>query len=283
MKNYGLQKIISQVRRDEKNKSSRTRYDFELSSNKICVTGDKGQILKIINYQFPLVHDFKGKGGRNNQDDFYDKEENGGCEVNEEIRKKTVRKIKKMVHDLAEDNFTRKDRFVTLVPAEQILDLKESNRRFELFIKKLQYNENKGKTFKYIAGIHFEQKNRTCIHYHVLWDLHFISQKRLLQHWGKGKGSVYINRINKVKSLGDYLVPYISESAGDDRFAGNKAYLCSKGLKRRKWTYASNEEVEAVLKEKGVQNENKTYEEKYETELYGWRTETEYNLERSKS
>lgn len=277
MKNYGLEKILSQVRRDEANKSARTKYDFELADNKVYISGDRNQIVIIENFQFPVFYGFPGSKGRIKKfdDDF------GGFDMNnQEVRKKTVYHIKKMMHDLANDNFTRGDKFVTFVPPEQILDLKEANYNFLKFIQRLQYNENNGKPFKYLAGIEFKQENRECIHYHVLWNLPYIKQRKLLEYWGKGKGSVYINRIRSVKSLGDYLVKYIGKSIYDPRFEGNKSYLCSKNLVRKKGIYASNEEVRELKKEKKIVPEMLTYREKHETEFYGWKTTEEYNLER---
>lgn len=279
MRNYALDKVISQVKRDQRNKSGRSRYDFELAYNKIFVSGDRGQIITIINYQFPVVYDFKGNGGRINKS-FY---EFGGDEmIDEKIRKRTVNKIRTNLHDLANDNFTRGDKFVTFVHADQVLDLKVSNEYFDRFVKRLKYHENGGAPFSYLAGIEFKQKNRDCIHYHVLWNLPYIKQKKLLQYWGKGRGSVFVRRIYHVNNLGDYLLKYIGKGISDRRFEGQKAYLCSKNLIRKKGRYASDDEVNGIIRSKGLGSKNMTFSSKYETENYGWRTKTEYNLEKNR-
>lgn len=275
--NYGLETILSQVRRDERHKSTREKYDFELAYNKITVSGDKGQIVKIKKFQFPIFYGYKSIGGRNSE---YDDEFEVDDMRKETDRKRTILYARERIHDLANDNFKRGDRFATFVHAEPILDLKLSNRYFNKFIKRLKYQENNGENFKYLSGIEFKQKNRECIHYHVLWDLKYIKQKRLLEIWGKGKGSVFIRRIYHVNNLGDYLVKYIGKSVYDKRFEGQKVYLCSKGLKRRKGLYASDDEVEEFVKEKKIRDSQVTFSRSYESEFYGWVSEKEYNLEK---
>jgi hypothetical protein len=251
------------------------------------MSGDRNQIIRIIKYEIPVIYGFEGRGGRNkNIIDVF-----GGDDLMiKKDRKYTIRKIAENIHDLAEDNFTRKDRFVTLGFAQAITDLKTANYEFLKFIKRVEYYlESRGydfkeKPLKYLAGIEFKQENRESIHYHTFWNLPFIEQKILLEIWGVGqenKGSVYIRKIYNVSGLGDYLLKYISKSIGDERFQNNKAYLCSRGLKRREYSKLNFKEGQALeknLKDMGIK---KTYEIGFMTENNGYKTIMEYNLEKT--
>lgn len=278
MSNYGLEKIISQVRRDQNHKSPRVRYDFELADNTLEISGDHNHLVEVVEYQFPIIYGFKGGSGRRG----YDNDDFGGDEIlGNKYRKKTVNRIGKRIFKLAKDNFARGDRFCTLVHADQVLDLQKSNKYFKDFIKRLQYNENNGRPFKYLAGIEFKQKNRECIHYHVLWDLPYIPQKKLLFYWGRGRGSVFIRRIYQVTNLGAYLLKYIGKGLSDSRFEGQNSYLCSRGLKRRKKVYLTGDEFEEVKKKLGLTDNKIAYRKSCDTDYQGWRKETHYDLERN--
>jgi hypothetical protein len=96
-----------------------------------------------------------------------------------------------------------------------------------------------------------------------------------------GKGPVYINKIYHVDNLGAYLLRYMGKSVSDERLFGNKAYLCSKGLKRAKIEYLNDNEFIEFMKKYDLGSRKPAYSPKgYQTENYGWVTEAEYNLKR---
>ena len=118
MKNYVLDKIICQVRQRELAGSQNENYDFDLCYHKIIWYSDS--IFRVKNYEFPIVYNSKGSGGR--QSTKY-KNVFGGDEVfSEIIRKKTEYKIRKTVYELANVNFNKDSRFVSLAPAENITE-----------------------------------------------------------------------------------------------------------------------------------------------------------------
>jgi hypothetical protein len=286
MKNYAVLKIKSQalglfnpdeLLGDEKI----NRFGLGLCNHKISVSGDKNQIITVIDYQFPVNKARHGGTGRIKKSiDILENEFGGSDMINQDIRKKTIKKIDAVLHDLANMNFTRDDRFVVLGFAEQHLDLKVANKYFQNFIIRMQHYKNNDKPFKYLAGIHFKQKTRDSIHYNVLWDLPYIPQKELLELWGHGSGSVYITRINHVVSIGDYMLGYMGKEIKDKRFESNHAYLCSRGLKRTVWVNADDKEIKEIKKDLKMYSENETYRKRTLTEYFGWRTLTEYNLEK---
>jgi hypothetical protein len=274
MKNYALDKIICQVRQRELAGSQNENYDFDLCYHKIIWYSDS--IFRVKNYEFPIVYNFKGSGGR--QSTKY-KNIFGGDEVfSEIIRKKTEYKIRKTVYELANCNFNQNSRFVSLVPAENITEAQEANKYFRDFIQRMKY---KFGDFDYLAVIEFQKLHREAVHYHVLWNLDYVKQEKILKIWGDGKGSVYINKIYHVDNLGAYLLRCMGKSVGDPRLFGNKAYLCSKGLKRAKVQNLNNDAFKEFVKKYDLENRKPAYKIKgYQTENYGWVDEMEYNLKR---
>jgi hypothetical protein len=318
MENYALEKLISQVKTKDGYNYNNINPEFELCYNKISISGVRGQIIATIKCQFPSINDLESKSHRKKRfrdeiakneiyigygefemDNEFGSEkvsyknlrkeifEVGGDNMSKKVRReKTAHKIIGTVHDLANDNFDESDKFVTFVFAEVCLDLKVANNYFDNFIHRLSYYlktyKNYDKPIKYLFGIHFKQENRECIHYHGLWDLPYIPQKELLQIWGRGSGSVWISKARKIRDVGDYLYKYMSGAVFDERFIGNKAYLCSKGLERRIYKPISDENLEKFMKEKDITIKQRTDRAKFNTEFYGWIEKTTYNLEKGR-
>lgn len=269
MKNYALEDLISQV---HKNKS--VNYTFDLSYHKIIWLSD--DIFRIKNYESPIVMGRKSKGGRRKK--FLDWS-GDDVEINLENRKSTELKIIKTIYGLANKNFTCGDRFITFTPAERILDVKIANKYWDRFIKRMKRRYG---DFKYLAVIQFqdEKADNHRVHYHVLMNLDFIEWKDLLQIWGKGKGSVWITDIYHVDNLGAYLLHYMGKTVGDARLYGNKAYLCSKGLKRPEEKNLTDDEYSEIEKKFDLINRKPAVKKGYSTENYGWVDEMEFNLKR---
>lgn len=271
MENYVLNRLISQEHAG--NNINRT---FDVAYHKVVWYGDS--IFRIKSYELPVIYNFKGVGGRPVKK-YYGLEDDETIDL--ERRRKTEYKIIDTVYGLANVNFNNeKSKFVSLVPAENIVNIQEANKYFRNFIRRVRdiYNY-----FDYLAVIHFQQENRECVHYHALWNLPYIPQKELLKLWGSGEGSVWINRIYNVDNLGAYTLKYMGKTVGDARLHGNKAYLCSKGLRRPVEKYIDDNELAELVKLYDLENRKPTRKKEYETKNYGKFMEVEYNLKRKGS
>jgi hypothetical protein len=272
MKNYALDNLIKQVKYRKVYGIEDNKYDFELCYHKIIWLND--YIFRIKGYEYPVFYGYRGAGGRRKKArDTFDENEI----INKEIRKRTEYKIRKTVYELAIVNFSQDSKFVTLVPPDYITDVKEGNKYVKKFLRKMRIEFG---NFEYLAPIEFQKRSRR-IHYHFLWNLDYIKQKKILKIWGDGKGSVFIRRIKNIDNLGAYILKYMGKGVCDSRLFGNKAYLCSKGLKRARVEYLSEEQYKEFLKKYDVENLKPSYSEKqYDSENYGLITEVEYNLKR---
>jgi hypothetical protein len=279
MKNYGLENLKSQIASREGKKNESNRYDIEVSNYKITWYGE--HIFRVKHYEIPIFHGFKSGHGRTKKvDDFLENEFEGGIVINQDERKRTEYKIINMIYALADLNFDCDDKFITLVPDVKILDIIEADKYFKKFIQRMK--QRKG-NFKYLAVIQFQDKSpdNHRVHFHMMWDLQYIPQEDLLQIWGAGKGSVFINKIYDVDNVGAYMLGYMGKSIGDTRLYGHKAYLCSKGLKRPESSYLTDDKFIEFSKKYDLENRKTSYEKKpYESENNGLITEVEYNLKR---
>lgn len=274
MKNYGLQKIISQVDRDLRNKSSRSRYDFEFYKHRgKLYRGDK---LRLKTYEIPVVYGFKGRGGRIKKDDSGDEK----IMIDKRERFRTERKIGDLIYELANENFSTEDeaKMCSVVAPQRITEVKEANEYYIKFIRKL-YSEY-GK-FDYLAVIQFQDNGR--VHHHTLWNMQCVLQKDLLKIWGKGKGSVDVRLVYDVDDLGAYLLGYLDKGISDKRLYGNKAYLCSKGLKRAKdIIFDTDEDLEKFYKEGNIKKSDIARKLKsYESESNGRVDVVDFNLKQT--
>lgn len=269
MLDYGLENLICQVKHNKN-----INYSFELSNYNVEFVSN--EIFRIHEYEFPIVYDFKPRGGRLKK--FKDWSGDDDMEVSK-YRKKTESRIIHRIYGLANCNFTNNDKFVSLVPARRIVDVKEGYKYFQDFI--IRMREDFG-YFKYLSVTEFQNKSldNGRIHFHVLWDLPYIPQKQLLKKWGHGGGSVYIRKIFDNDNLGAYLLKYMGKSIGDSRLNGQKAYLCSQGLNRPIKKRMSNEEFANFRKKFNLSSHNPVRFHSYISENYGVVTETEYNLKR---
>ena len=123
-------------------------------------------------------------------------------------------------------------KFLTLTYAQEIYDIKASNRNFTNFIKRL--TRFVGHEIKYVAVIEFQDKNRGgVIHYHLmLFNVPYIPNTDIERIWGHG--FIKINAIDEVDNVGAYMVGYMGKTGGDERLYNEKRFFRSKGLKRPK-------------------------------------------------
>jgi len=131
--------------------------------------------------------------------------------------------------------------FYTLTFAESGRDLKQSNLELKRFI--LRLNHYFGRSFRYLAvpeiQYHRESKYGVGVwHYHIIFfdlpynpDIYGI----FLRLWDLG--SVYVKTVKNLLHLTRYVSKYISKECADTRLIGEKAYFCSRNLKRPQTIY----------------------------------------------
>lgn len=159
-------------------------------------------------------------------------------------------------------------------------NIKECNKLFKNFIKRLKYQYNKN--LKYLAVIEFQQ--RGAVHYHVLLDIPYVPQNVLQELWGNG--FIFINAIEHVDNIGAYILKYITKDNNDIRLMGQKAYLCSRNLKQPEEVLNHNLKDFDILEGKIMSKYNlndlkPVYVSNFDTEMLGACTYKQYNLKRS--
>ncbi|MGC4379452.1 protein Rep [Fictibacillus sp. Mic-4] len=185
-------------------------------------------------------------------------------------RSNSVR-CRNMIRRLCLANFDNKSKFVTLTFAENMQCLDTAHKQFKQFIQRMRYKYG---TFKYIAVIEFQK--RGAIHYHMMSDLPYIPNEKLAKIWRHG--FVRINNISKVDNVGAYMVKYMLKDVEDDRLAGRKAYLYSKGLTRPE--VFKNDDAWRIVKENDLENKKIVFTNSYISEYLGEVVYAEYNLKR---
>lgn len=115
------------------------------------------------------------------------------------------------------NNFTK---FLTLTFKDHITDLGESNKKFNLFIKRLKYHYP---DLKYLAVPEFTKSGR--VHYHILLDLQYVKADVLSAIWSHG--FIKINRVDKVSNLGVYISKYISKDLMNENTKYKKKFFVS--------------------------------------------------------
>lgn len=238
--------------------------DFKIEYSDVKLVAN-GHVLEVYRYEKPVCSNFEGQGGRRRKD----AEESKRAR---EIRRTSCNKARNEVRRKVLANFNEHSKFVTLTFREDIRDVQTANKYFKKFMQRLRYRY---KGFKYLAVIEFTKEGR--VHYHMISDLPYIPNKDLAEIWSNG--FVKINDIRGVDNVGAYMIKYMLKDLDDERLKGNKAYLCSKGLKTS--SVVRGNIVERVLKSYGITEESKkVFESSYTSEHHGNVSYTEYNLKR---
>lgn len=173
-------------------------------------------------------------------------------------RQKNIARARTNIKNLVNANPSLR-KFFTITFSDNVTDLKYANNEFTKYIKRLK---RLCKTdFKYVAVVEFQK--RGAIHYHLLCNLPFVPQKKLLELWGLG--SVDIRKVDKIQNLGSYMVKYMSKDIDDLRLEGEKRYFRSRNLKKPKVLYAQKQ-IEYVLDNIAPIS---VFTQDYETEHFG--------------
>jgi hypothetical protein len=174
-------------------------------------------------------------------------------------------------------------KFFTMSFSDDIFDLKEGNREFNKFIKRLEYHVKRKVHYTVIAR--FQDGKRPggkaggrggVIHYHVLfYDLPYVRHGKLTGIWGRG--FVWINAVDDVDNLGVYMVEgYMGKEMEDERLNGQKHYWSSRGLAKPLVMYG-NEDLSVKL---GIQDREPVYRKSFVSDYVGVVDYEQYNLKR---
>lgn len=132
---------------------------------------------------------------------------------------------------------------LTLTYEKQQEDLSLSKGDLNLFIKRLNYNLD-NPDLKYLAVPELTKQNR--IHFHNLFfNLPYVKKEHLAECWGNG--FIDVRRVDRVKSMGRYMVKYLRKGFRGDSNK-TKTYLSSKNLKKPITLF--NQEITEKIAEK---------------------------------
>lgn len=198
----------------------------------------------------------------------------------EENYNRTQKKRRDVIRRLVTQNFTNTEsKFITLTFAENIQDVKQANKEFHKFIKRIK---RRYLDFKYLSVIEFQDKHdRGAVHYHMICNLPYIKALELKELWQNG--FVKINMIKNVDNVGAYVVKYMNKDIDDKRLQGLKAYNCSKGLERPQevTSWNNGEETIKILYDKYGLNEKKAvYQAEYTSQNAGKIVYKQFNFNR---
>lgn len=191
-------------------------------------------------------------------------------------RKNNARRAMNEAKRLILSNFdVNSSKFITLTfrdgSVPDVKDVRECNRQFKLFIKRMRKRYG---DFKYLKVIEFQDTNdRGAVHFHFLSTLPYIHFDKLAELWGHG--FIGINRIEHVDNIGLYVSSYMLKDFDDKRLMGEKAYSTSQNLSRPITLYGQEaaEIIELYLKDK-----KEVFTNSYESEYQGQITYKEFNL-----
>ena len=190
----------------------------------------------------------------------------------------TMKKRKASIIQKANMNFDNNSVFITLTHAENITDIKLSNKLFKQFVQRLK-RAYPDIDLKYLAVIEFQK--RGAIHYHMLLNIDYIENAKLNKLWSNG--FVKINAITSVDNVGAYISKYLSKTTDDERLKGFKSYNYSKNLLEpivyKSWK-GQNIEILQIKEELENLKKMPDYSVKYSSYHNGDMSYSQYNLNR---
>ncbi len=177
---------------------------------------------------------------------------------------------------LALANFNNRSKFLTLTFKENMEDLKEANKMFKAFIRKMKKEQA---DLKYIAVIEFQE--RGAIHYHLLCNLKYMRVEKIRKYWRDivGEGNIDLQRIDHVDNIGAYVIKYMTKEDADPRLQGKKMYQTSQKLDKPTELIGAQAQYlyERMLAEKRKKVYSSSYENKQTTNHVFYE---EYNIKR---
>lgn len=152
--------------------------------------------------------------------------------------------------------------FWTLTYKENVIDVEEVNRDFNLFIKRLEYKLRKKLDYVAVKEVQEERQKK---YGHAVWHIHlalnvYVDKDLLEKTWGKGftfvtkfgPGENY--SIEELAKCASYLAKYIKKDLDKYYMEGKKRYFCSQKLKEPKkyQILLSEEEIEDIKNKSNI-------------------------------
>ncbi|QOT01476.1 protein Rep (plasmid) [Brevibacterium sp. JNUCC-42] len=191
-------------------------------------------------------------------------------------RARSNKRARREVINLVNANFNRHSKFVTLTYAENMKDVEEARKHFDVFIKRMR---RKYGGFKYIVVMEFQE--RGAVHYHMMSDLPYVPKKTLGEIWGRGY--VKINAIDHVDNVGAYLSKYMTKAEADIRMIQKKCYTTSRNMIKptvltNPWEIAKFIRENSLNIDTSVKDKKRVFTSSYTSEHYGNIIDIEFNL-----
>ncbi|MDN9012875.1 rolling circle replication-associated protein [Brevibacillus laterosporus] len=192
-------------------------------------------------------------------------------------RARSNKRARREVINLVNANFNRHSKFITLTYEENMQDVEEARKHFDIFIKRMR---RKYGGFKYIVVMEFQE--RGAVHYHMMSDLPYVPKKTLGEIWGHGY--VKINAIDHVDNVGAYISKYMTKAEADIRMIKKKCYTTSRNMTKpivltNPWEIATFIRQNDLKVDTSVEDKKRVFTSSYTSEHYGKIIDIEFNLE----
>lgn len=184
------------------------------------------------------------------------------------IEDRNIIRSKLSCQRIAKTNSTIWETFITLTIAENELDLKRANKKFNNFITIVRRHK---KDFKYIAIPEFQK--RGSVHYHLLTNISVDDETLIysqednqkfkhIKYWKHGYTKVDVMK-NDVKKIVGYISKYMTKDI-DNRLFGHRRYLYSQNLSIPKSSYINtNEKLDNDFYQQKIQDKELIYQNEY--------------------
>lgn len=184
------------------------------------------------------------------------------------IEDRNIIRSKLSCQRIAKTNSTIWETFITLTIAENELDIKKANKKFNNFITIIRRHK---KDFKYIAIPEFQK--RGSVHYHLLTNISIDDENLIysqedntkfkhVKYWKHGFTKVDVMK-NDVKKIVGYISKYMTKDI-DNRLFGHRRYLYSQNLSIPKTIYIdTNEKLDNDFYQQKIQDKELIYQNEY--------------------
>lgn len=184
------------------------------------------------------------------------------------IEDRNIIRSKLSCQRIAKTNSTIWETFITLTIAENELDIKKANKKFNNFITIVRRHK---KDFKYIAIPEFQK--RGSVHYHLLTNISVDDENLIysqedntkfkhVKYWKHGFTKVDVMK-NDVKKIVGYISKYMTKDI-DNRLFGHRRYLYSQNLSIPKTSYIdTNEKLDNDFYQQKIQDKELIYQNEY--------------------
>jgi hypothetical protein len=196
-------------------------------------------------------------------------------ERTERTKEVALQRAQKTLRRLVNSNTDILERFITLTFEQEITDLVQADKLFDLFRRRVERHLKRKLRYIAVPEIQHKREQKTgkaVWHYHLISDMPYTPVNELRQLWGHG--FVRINKIDNVDNVGAYLSKYMSKELSNT-YPDKKAYRCSSGLKRPR-EYTTKKNVQTLEKELDIERTTPKFKTTFASEHLGEITYTQY-------